>query len=309
MPETISPTPELPVRSRVYQNVVTDSTRWNLITLRDDDIVIATSQKSGTTWMQGIVANLIFLGQDLPAPPMEMSPWLDMRVLPLEQVLTVYEQQKHRRFIKTHLPLDGLRYDSRVKYVYIGRDVRDVFMSLWNHVRNFSDAAITAFNTTPGRLGPGLQPFPDDIHEYWRTWIAGDDPSMFPLPHVRTWWDYRHVPNILLIHYADLLADFRDEAERVADFLEIKVPEAVWPSIMRNCTLSEMRAAHAGTERLNTQLKGGAETFFYKGTNGRWREVLSAEELALYDRAAKRELTRECRQWLETGRRGADLPK
>jgi aryl sulfotransferase len=50
-------------------------------------------------------------------------------------------------------------------------------------------------------------------------------------------------------------------------------------------------------------LKGGAETFFYKGTNGRWREVLSEEELALYDEAATRVMTPECRYWLENGRR------
>ena len=305
MAEIAAGAQHLPLRTRVYQNVATDSTRWNFITLRDDDIVIATSPKSGTTWMQGIVANLIFLGQELPAPPFEMSPWLDLRALPVEQVVTQYEQQKHRRFIKTHLPLDGLRYESRIKYVYVGRDVRDVFMSLWNHTRNISDAFITALNTAPGRVGPAVKPPPEDIHQYWRSWIAGDDPSLSPIPHVRTWWDYRHLPNIMLVHYADLLADFRTETQRVATFLEIEVPESAWPRIMRNCTLSEMRAAHAGAERLNARFKGGAETFFYKGTNGRWREVLSEEELALYDQAAQRVLTVDCREWLENGRRGA----
>jgi aryl sulfotransferase len=308
MAETITPALQLPMRSRVYQNYAMDSTRWNFFTFRDDDIVIATSPKSGTTWTQGIVANLIFLGQDLPAPALEMSPWLDMRIVPLELVLTQLERQQHRRFIKTHLPLDGLRYDSRVKYVYVGRDVRDVFMSLWNHRRNLSDAAITAFNTTPGRVGPEARR-PEDIHEFWRTWIAGNDPSWSPLLHVRTWWDYRHLPNILLVHYADLLADFRGETQRVADFLQIEVPEAAWPRIMRNCELSEMRTAHAVSNRLSRLFNGGAESFFYKGTNGRWREVLSEEELALYDQAAQRELTRECRRWLENGRREAALPK
>jgi len=78
------------------------------------------------------------------------------------------------------------------------------------------------------------------------------------------------------------------------------VPEAAWPEIIRNCTLSEMRAA-ASNDRLRQVLKGGTETFFYKGTNNRWREVLNADELALYDAAAKRELTPECRRWMENG--------
>jgi aryl sulfotransferase len=50
-------------------------------------------------------------------------------------------------------------------------------------------------------------------------------------------------------------------------------------------------------------LKGGFDTFFHKGTNGRWRDVLSADELKLYDAAATRELTPVCRRWLENGGR------
>jgi hypothetical protein len=37
--------------------------------------------------------------------------------------------------------------------------------------------------------------------------------------------------------------------------------------------------------------KGGAQSFFHNGTNGRWRDLLSTEELILYEAAAKRELT------------------
>jgi aryl sulfotransferase len=120
---------------------------------------------------------------------------------------------------------------------------------------------------------------------------------------------YRHLPNVLFVHYANLLADFESETRRVAEFLEIDVPPAAWPRIVRNCTLAEMRAAAARQDAvrpaLNAVLKGGAETFFYKGTNGRWREVLGEEEHALYDEAAKRVLTPECRYWLENGRHGS----
>ncbi|MHA1528201.1 MAG: hypothetical protein ACTSVG_04235 [Alphaproteobacteria bacterium] len=41
--------------------------------------------------------------------------------------------------------------------------------------------------------------------------------------------------------------------------------------------------------------KGGADTFLNKGTNGRWREVFSPAELALYDAACDRVLTPDCR--------------
>jgi aryl sulfotransferase len=276
-----------PEVKHVYQHPSNDSLRWNFLTFRDDDIVIATWGKTGTTWTQGIVANLIFLGRDVPASPLEMSPWLKMRMVPLEHVLTQLEQQTHRRFIKTHLPLDGLRFEQRVKYLYVGRDTRDVFTSWWNHYRSFTEEALISFNTAPGRVGPELPRCPDDIHDYWRTfmtrgwfdWENEGYPSSSRLRHAQSWWDYRHLPNILLVHYMDLLADFPTEVQRIANFLEIQVPEEEWPTIIRNCTLSEMRASAASQNRLQQVLKGGAETFFYKGTNNRWKEVLSADEL------------------------------
>jgi len=112
-----SRTPEI---KHLCQNFLLDSVRWKFITFRDDDIVTTTSGKTGTTWTQGIVANLIFLGREPPAAPLEMSPWLEQRVFPLALVLTQLEPQPHRRFIKTHLPVDGLRYDQQVKYLYVG---------------------------------------------------------------------------------------------------------------------------------------------------------------------------------------------
>jgi aryl sulfotransferase len=48
--------------------------------------------------------------------------------------------------------------------------------------------------------------------------------------------------------------------------------------------------------------KEGAKTFFYKGTNGRWRDVLTEEEVALYEEKAAQVLTPECQAWLEQGR-------
>jgi aryl sulfotransferase len=48
--------------------------------------------------------------------------------------------------------------------------------------------------------------------------------------------------------------------------------------------------------------KDGLGTFFFKGTNGRWRDVLTADELAMYERARTRCLTPDCAAYLEGGR-------
>jgi len=278
------------------------------VNLRDDDIVVATSYKAGTTWMQAIVGNLIFSGQELPAPISELSPFLEFRMVPLELVLMGLESQRNRRFIKTHLPLDGFPFDPRLKYVYVGRDARDVFMSFWNHYCTFTDETMQLINLIPGRVGGPLPLCPEDVHELWRNWITRGwfewETEGYPwwsnLHNVQSWRDYRHLDNILFVHYSDLLTDLEGEVRRIARFLEIEVPDEAWPVIGRNWSFAEMKAKGEWfAPNGGVPFKGGAQSFFHKGTNGRWRDILSADELRLYEAAASRELTPECRRWLE----------
>lgn len=68
-----------PQKTREMHNHHFDSTMWNDFQFRNDDIVISTYAKAGTTWMQQIIAQLLFDGTpDLEVA--EMSPWIDLRV-------------------------------------------------------------------------------------------------------------------------------------------------------------------------------------------------------------------------------------
>jgi len=302
--------PALPQRTRCYQNHHFDSTRWDYLERRPDDIVIATSYKAGTTWTQSIVAHLIFHGGEIPGPVGELSPWLDMRLMPLEVVLNGLKAQTHRRFIKTHLPIDGVPYDERLKYLYVARDARDVFMSLWNHYTRHTEEAMIRFNITLGREGDEFPRPPGDIHEFWRNWMTR---GWFPwetdgwpywshLYNVQSWWEYRNLPNVQLIHYGDMIEDTEREVRRIGGFLGFDLPDAAWAEITERVSFAAMKKdgekyAPGG----GSFWEGGADTFLNKGTNGRWREVLSAAELELYDAACKRVLSSECRTWLENG--------
>ena len=69
--------PDTPRVTRVYQNHHLDSTRWDVIVPRADDVIVTTSYKSGTTWAQQIMLELLY-GQSDPRPElMEVSPWPD----------------------------------------------------------------------------------------------------------------------------------------------------------------------------------------------------------------------------------------
>ena len=92
-----------PVKNREMRNFCIDSTYWNGFEYRDDDIIVATWAKAGTTWVQQIIAQFVFEGEIEGLPIGDISPWLDFRLPPLQDKLPAIEAQTHRRFLKTHL--------------------------------------------------------------------------------------------------------------------------------------------------------------------------------------------------------------
>lgn len=300
---------QLPQREHIYQSFLLNSAYWDHYTARDDDIVVATTQKSGTTWMQMIVLHLIF--QDMEDRPVwKFSRWLDNAEHAIKDRIVMFEAQEHRRCIKTHLPLDGLKYFPQVKYIMVGRDARDVFMSLWNHYSNFTDEFFVGVNDNPARIGKPLPRCPEDIHEFWRDWMTKGwfewetegYPFWSTLHYAQTWWDYRHLPNILLVHFNDLLLNLEAEIARIAAFLEISASPELITDIAQATTFANVKEkAEVFLPNAEQDWKGGAQTFFNKGTNGRWREVLSGQDLELYHAAVQRELSPDCARWLENG--------
>jgi aryl sulfotransferase len=294
-----------PRKARELHSHHFDSTIWNELDFRADDIIIATYAKSGTTWVQQIVAQLLFSGaEDLEVA--EMSPWLDLRVPPKEVKLPQVEAQQHRRFLKTHLPVDALVYSPKAKYIYIGRDGRDVVWSLYNHHANANESWYQALNDTPGLVGPPIGPPVASIRQYFLDWLEGDGYPWWSLwENTRSWWDIRDLPNMLLLHFAELKADMPGQIRRIAAHLEISIDESRWPAIVEHCGFDYMKHHAVKSVPLGGAFwDGGAETFVHKGVNGRWRDTLTIEDCVRYERIAVEQLGESCARWLATGERG-----
>ena len=296
--------PEAPIKTREFHNHHFDSTIWNDFAFRDDDIVIATYGKSGTTWMQQIVGQLIFNG-DAEVNVAELSPWVDLRVPPKEVKLPAIEAQMHRRFLKTHLPVDALVFDPIAKYIYIARDGRDVIWSMHNHHANANAAWFSAINDTPGRVGPPVPPADPDLRRYFLNWLDNDGEPFWPFwENVRSWWAIKHRPNVMLVHYQDLKRDLVGEMLRIAEFLEIDVDAARFPAMVEHCSFDWMKANAAKSAPLGGVFwDGGAETFINKGVNGRWRDTLTLPDNKEYETRSVRELGPDCARWLAGGAR------
>ncbi len=292
-------TSSIPQKTREMHSHHFDSTIWNDLAFRDDDIVISTYAKSGTTWMQQIIAQLLFDGVE-GQEVAEMSPWMDLRVPPKEVKLEAVEAQTHRRFIKTHLPVDALVFSPQAKYLYIGRDGRDVVWSLYNHHLNANEAWYGALNDTPGRVGPPIGPPPDSIVQYFRDWLEQDGFPFWPFwENIRTWWAIRDLPNVMFVHFGDLKKDMPGEIRRIAAFLDIPINEDHWPAILDHCSFDYMKTHAAKSVPLGGAFwDGGAQTFVHKGVNGRWRDLLTDDDCAAYEARAKDELGETCAAWL-----------
>jgi aryl sulfotransferase len=291
-----------PQKSRDINNHHFDSTVWDDLTFLNDDVVVATYGKTGTTWTQQIVSQLLNNGAgDIDI--FSTCPWLDFRISPKEDKLAMVEAQTHRRSLKTHLPVDALVYSPKAKYVYVARDGRDACWSLHNHLASGNEAFYQMINDTPGRVGPPLERPPESVRDFFLKWIEQGEPLGSWWSHARSWWEIRHLPNLLMVHYANLKADTPREIRRIAAFLETPIDEDQWPVILEHCSFDYMKAHGASIlPRAEDVFNEGAKSFFNKGTNGRWRDVLTASDIARYEAMAREQLGEECAHWLATGK-------
>lgn len=274
-----------------YRSDDEDSGRWRDFRFRDGDIVISTRSKSGTTWMQMICALLVFQTPDLPARLSELSPWLDWLVVPEEQVLASLEAQKHRRFIKTHTPMDGIPVEPQVTYIVVARHPLDVAVSLYHQGANLDRERIAELTGQPldvrGQRPPAV--------EWLRSWIASEaDPreQLDSLPgvmwHLSGAWSRRHEANVVLVHYDALRRDLDGEMRRLASLLRIDVPESAWPRLVEAATFAAMRLRADELAPDPSGVLKSHRAFFRAGVSGSGRAVLTpADEERYLERAAR----------------------
>jgi aryl sulfotransferase len=289
-----------------YQSPEEDSARWLGFPFRDGDIVISTRSKTGTTWVQMICALLIFQTPELPVPLAELSPWLDHLIAPRGELYAQLAAQRHRRFIKTHTPLDGIPLDPRATYIVTARHPLDMAVSLYHQGGNIDRARVRRLTGQPEPPGPPRPPRP--LREWLLRWIASDaDPraDLDSLPgvmwHLTDAWARRGEPNVLLVHYDELSADLDGQLRRLARRLGIAVPDQAWPVLVGAATFEAMRGSADKLVPTAGILKSNS-AFFRRGTPGAGREVLSDEEMAGYRARVARLAPPDLVGWLHSPR-------
>jgi aryl sulfotransferase len=95
-----------------------------------------------------------------------------------------------------------------------------------------------------------------------------------------------------------------------AEFLEIKLPAATMAEIVATARFETMRGQGAQLmPDADHAWNGGSRRFLYKGVNGRWKDVLTAEDRAAYEAKVSFEFSPSLAAWQEHGRLIAGDPE
>jgi len=270
-----------------------------------------------------LCALLIFGGERFPGRLTEISPWLDMQLVDREQVIERLSAQQHRRFIKTHTPLDGLPFDDRVRYVVVGRDPRDVALSSAHHRANMNGEAFMAAREAVVGIddftvaGAPSTDLPDDPLQHFRVWANPDAEGLqtlrYLVHHLASFWDQRHRPEIAMFHYQDLLDDPAGQITRLAEFLSIDLSDGQAEEFAAAASFQQMkRRADELAPNTDIGIWLDNKSFFHQGTSGRWRDTLDQDSLDYYDERLGALATPNLAHWLHHGWLGhpysADAP-
>uniref|UniRef100_M4DLI4 Sulfotransferase n=1 Tax=Brassica campestris TaxID=3711 RepID=M4DLI4_BRACM len=229
---------------------------------KDSDIILATTPKSGTTWLKALLFALIHRDKFpvsskhplLATNPHPLVPYLeaDYRVSPDVD----FSELPSPRLMQTHLQHHSLPASiksSSCKIVYCCRDPKDVFVSLWHFGRKLS---------------------PEETAEY-------------PIEKVY-WYESRKNPNkVLFVTYEELKKQTEVEVKRIADFIGCGfTAEEEVSEIVKLCSFESLSKLEVNRQG---KLPNGIESnsYFRKGEIGGWRDTLSESLAEVIDRTTE----------------------
>lgn len=284
---------------QLYLGALTDNRRWDMVTIRPDDVIVVTPPKCGTTWMQTIIALLLSGDAEVETELSVKMPWVDIRIREMAEVAARLDAMTQRRCMKSHTPMDGVPFDDHAQYICVFRHPLDAHFSFRNHVRNIPMPWFDHWYPEDDMTGTAFRRFLDGGPE-------GFDTDAMPLAHIlrhyRTAKALSAHPNVSLFHYADMKNDLAGTFESVAGLLGISHSQSLMETLINAASFDQMRA-HA--DRYAPSGGKGffkSDTAFFRGgTNGQWQDKLTDAELAAYDAMMDAHLIPADRAWLENG--------
>lgn len=235
------------------------------------DVFVVTQMRSGTTWMQHLVyeilmrgeGNLVEKGRTLNA----VSPWLESIIgVPVDDAPTV-GRDRPSRIIKTHFPVSLCPYSARSKYVYVARHPVSCFASCVDFLSDDLGPAAPSMDA--------LEAWFCSEAMWWGSW-----PS-----HVEGWWSRSlDEPNILFVRYETMLENLPGVVSDIASFLGVPPLSAEEMQAVSHKVDYDYMARHRNVfEMYPPHVLAADSSYFAKGTAQRHEDVPNAVRMRIRD--------------------------
>ena len=262
----------------------TYSTMHERFSSREDDIIVVTMPKSGTTWMQQVVLLLLHDGDPSTFTLRDHAPWpqqiLGQKATQLKEsnqdsswvevhndawecVHHIWDRPSPRVF-KSHDPVHLLKFDS--KKICVLRNPKDTMVSLFHQLsrRGIIDV---------------------DWNDFFALYMTGKMPFGDYFDHSNAWIKAaRSTPDkVLLLTYEAMHAKPELCIAEVADFIGVQLTPELLQKVIRYSQFTTMQQHTPGYER----------EFFRKGQTGDWENYFSSSQAAIMDHRIRNELDGE----------------
>ncbi|XP_068099949.1 sulfotransferase 1C2-like [Hyperolius riggenbachi] len=236
---------------------------------REDDILVASYPKSGTTWMQEIM-DLVSLEGDVQksmrAPCFVKVPFLELGKTSLQYAKVM----PCPRMLKVHLPVQLVPpsfWDKKTKIIYVARNPKDCMVSYY-HFQKMD-------NTMPD---------PGPWNEYFSSFLNGNVPWGNWFDHVIGWWKAKDQHKILYVFYEDMIEDPLREIKKVMTFMGKDLSEEVLQSIKHQTSFKIMKENPVvNYSNLSSVMDPAVSSFMRKGKVGDWKDHFLVSQNELFD--------------------------
>eukprot|EP00656_Telonema_subtile_P030853 TRINITY_DN33821_c0_g1_i4.p1 TRINITY_DN33821_c0_g1~~TRINITY_DN33821_c0_g1_i4.p1 ORF type:complete len:246 (+),score=51.72 TRINITY_DN33821_c0_g1_i4:78-815(+) len=216
----------------------------------------------------------------------------------LDQVLAEYAKHPtwYPRAFKTHAAIgqDFVEYSPDRKFIVVMRNPLDAAASLVHFLHAQNPELLELWNATNI-----IPKFPTASAAWTGPFIGA---GAAPITFIKSFWPYRNEPNVLVLHYNDMLKDHRATVSKVARFMGVDMPISKFENVLEYTTYTWMKA-HAGkfaAQHVMDLPMMRADGMIRKGSSGEGKAV--EEELrAAFEAKMSVELSSEQAQWMMSG--------